>query len=112
MDLQARTGRLRWRKEPWSVDDYADQALGVADLATDGKCAYALGTDFPGRLVLSTFTSAGKPRWQRDLGQGQGVQLVVTSKKRLFAITRRAGIDGLNWQYALIGLDAASGRDL
>lgn len=112
MDLQARTGRLRWRMVPWSVDDYADQALGVADLATDGKCAYALGTDFPGRLLLTTVTSAGKSRWQRDLGQGQGVQLVVTTKKRLFAIARRAGIDGLDWQYAVVGLDAASGRDL
>lgn len=112
LDLQARTGRLRWRQAPWSVDDYSDVALGVADLATDGKCAFALGTDYPGRLLLTALTSTGKPRWQRDLGQGQGVQLTVTTKKRLFAIARRPGIDGLDWQYHVVGLDAPTGREL
>jgi hypothetical protein len=112
LDLQARTGRLRWQRAPWSVDDFSDQALGVADLGTDGKCAFALGTDYPGRLLLTAFTSAGKPRWQRDLGAGQGVQLTVTSRKRLFAITRRPGIDGLDWQYHVLGLEASTGREL
>jgi len=112
VDFQSRTGKARWRREPWSVDDFADRTLGVADMATDGKCAFALGTDFPGRVLLHTFTSAGKSRWQRDLGQGQGVQLAAGVKKRLYAIVRRPGIDGLDWHFELLGLDAASGRDL
>lgn len=112
LDLQARTGRLRWRRAPWSVDDFSDQSLGVADLSTDGKCAFILGTDYPGRLLLTSLSSAGKPRWQRDLGPGQGVQLTMTSKKRLFAITRRPGIDGLDWQYHILGVEASAGREL
>lgn len=112
LDVQSRTGKLRWRREPWSVDDSADRTLGVADLATDGKYAFTLGTDFPGRLLLNTLTSAGKSRWQRDLGQGQGVRLTATAKKRLYLIARRPGIDGLDWRYVVLGLDAATGREL
>jgi hypothetical protein len=111
LDVQARTGKLRWRREPWSVDDSADRTLGVADLATDGKYAFTLGTDFPGRLLLNTLTSAGKSRWQRDLGQGQGVRLVSAAKKRLYVIARRPGIDGLDWRYTVLGLDA-TGQEL
>lgn len=112
LDLQARTGKLRWRQQPWSLDDSPDRTLGVADLATDGKYAFTLGTDFPGRLLLNTFTSAGKSRWQRDLGQGQGLRVVAAAKKRLYAIARRPGLDGLDWRYTVLGLDAATGREL
>lgn len=110
--FKSRTGKPRWSREPWSVDDFTDRALGVADLATDGKCVFALGTDFPGRVLLHTFTAAGKSRWQRDLGQGQGVQLAIAAKRRLYALVRRAGIDGLDWHFELLGLDTGSGRDL
>jgi hypothetical protein len=94
------------------VDGFEDRSLGVADLATDGKCAYALGTDFPGQLLLNVYSSAGKSRWQRDLGPGQGVGLAVGVKKRLYALARRPGIDGLDWRYVVLGVDASTGRDL
>lgn len=103
---RSRGGAAKWSQRPWSIDEAPDRTLGVADLAADRVSVYALGTDFDGRLLVAAFTSAGKPRWTRDLGAGSG--------KRMLAVGRRLLIMGTlhgegGARSVLLNLDTKSG---
>jgi len=96
-----------WEQRAWCTGyDYIFAGLDV-----DRRGAYVSGRDCEGRLIARAYSHDGAALWKRELGEGSAQWQILARGNRLIVVAALPAGSG-EAQWALLGLDARSGRDL
>jgi outer membrane protein assembly factor BamB len=103
----AATGRRLWQQDFSSDVDFSKLFCGTAasPLVVDGRLVVQVGSDVHGGRIIAVDPATGTEAWQwRGAGPGYASPLVVRAGGSTQIVTMTNG--------SIVGLDAASGREL